>query len=189
MASDPRQRLTIEEYLAFERASETKHDYFDGEIFDMSGASRKHSLISGNIFGEIRSQIRGRRTCEVHSESLRVRTPDDLFTYPDVLVICGEPRFDDSHFDTLLNPTVIVEVLSPSTAGYDRNTKSLSYRLIPSLTEYVLVAQERIFVEHLVRQPGEGWFLRELTSLEQALDLRAIDCRLPLKDIYERVFD
>lgn len=188
MASDPQQRLTIEEYLAFERSSETRHDYFEGEIFDMAGTSRRHSLISGNIFREIGNQIRGRRTCEVHSESLRVRTPKDLFTYPDVVVVCGEPKFADSEFDTLLNPTVIVEVLSPSTAGYDRNTKSLAYRAIPSVTEYVLVAQERIFVEHLVRQP-EGWFLRELTSLEQILELRSIDCRLPLRDIYERVFD
>jgi Uma2 family endonuclease len=189
MASDPRQRLTIEEYLAFERQSETKHDYFDGELFDMTGTSRKHSLISGNIFREIGNQIRGRRDCEVHSDSMRVRTPGDLFTYPDVVVACGQPNFDDAEFDTLLDPTVIVEVLSPSTAGYDRGIKSISYRSISSLAEYVLVAQDRIHIEHLIRRPGEGWLLREMKDPKDVLDLQSIGCRISLKDIYERVFD
>lgn len=189
MATDPQQCLSIAEYLAFERQSEARNDYFEGEMFAMSGASRKHSLISGNIFGEVRNQIRGRRTCEAHTESMRVRAPNNLFTYPDVVVVCGEPEFDDEEFDTLLNPTVIVEVLSPSTAGYDRGIKSEAYRSISSLVEYVLVAQERVHVEHLVRQGSEGWLLREMTSLEDIVDLRSIGCRLTLREIYERVFE
>ncbi|HEV2855927.1 MAG TPA: Uma2 family endonuclease [Thermoanaerobaculia bacterium] len=188
MATDPHQRLTIQEYLAFERQSETKHDYFDGEIFAMSGASRIHGLITGNIFGEIRNQLKG-RPCEVYSESMRVRTPDDLFTYPDVVAVCGEPRFDDTEFDTLLNPMLIVEVLSPTTEGYDRGIKSARYRALPTLVEHVLVAQDRCHVEHLVRQTDGGhWLLEELSDLDGLLELPSIGCRLPLAEIYDRVF-
>ncbi len=187
MASDPQQRLTIQEYLSFERESELKHDYWEGETFAMSGASRAHGLITGNLSGEIRNQLKG-RPCETYSESMRVRTPGDLFTYPDVVVVCGPPRFADSEFDTLLNPTLIIEVLSPSTEGYDRGLKSSRYRAIPSLAEYVLVAQDRCHVEHLVRQPDGGhWLLEEIAELGAALELPSIGCRLPLAEIYERV--
>jgi Uma2 family endonuclease len=187
MASDPHRRLTIPEYLACERQAETKNDYVDGEVFAMAGASRAHNLIAGNVFGEIRNQIRG-RACEAYTENMRVRTPDDLFTYPDVAVVCGEPRFDDSELDTLLNPILIVEVLSQSTEAYDRGIKSERYRSIPSLAEYVLVAQERVHVEHLLRQGTDRWLLEELSDLGRTLELPAIGCRLPLSDVYERVF-
>lgn len=187
MASEPRQRLTIEEYLAFERQSETRHDYLGGEIFAMTGASRIHNLISGNIFGEIRNQLR-RRPCEVYTEAMRVRAPADLFTYPDVVVVCGKPSFDDLEFDTLLNPTVIFEVLSPSTEAYNRGIKSERYRAIPSLSEYVLVAQERIHIEHYIRQASGRWLLEELANLGETLELPSIDCRLSVAEIYEQVF-
>ena len=188
MATDPRQRLTIQEYLAFERQSEIKHDYLEGEIFAMNGASRLHGLITGNLFGEIRNQLKG-RPCEVYAESMRVRTPDDLFTYPDVVAVCGEPQFDDTEFDTLLNPMLIVEVLSPTTEGYDRGLKSSRYRSIPTLVEYVLVAQDRCHVEHLVRQTDGGhWLLEEIPELGGILELPSIGCRLPLTEIYDRVF-
>ena len=117
--------------MAFERQVETRNEYLDGEVFAMTGASRNHNLIAGNLFGEIRSQLKGRR-CEVYQESMRVRTPAGLFTYPDVVAVCGEPRFDDSHLDTLLNPILVVEVLSASTAAYDRGAKAAQYRSIPS---------------------------------------------------------
>jgi len=187
MASDPHRRLTIPEYLAFERQAETKNDYLDGEVFAMAGASRAHNLVAGNVFGEIRNQLRG-RPCEVYTENMRVKTPGDLFTYPDVVVVCGEPKFDDSELDTLLNPILIVEVLSPSTEAYDRGIKSERYRAIPSLAEYVLVAQERAHIEHLLRQDADRWLLEELSDLGQTLELPAIGCRLPLVDVYERVF-
>jgi Uma2 family endonuclease len=188
MATDPRQRLTIQEYLAFERQSETKHDYFEGEIFAMSGASRIHNLIAGNIFGEIRNQLRG-RPCEAYMEAMRVRTLDDLFTYPDVVAVCGEPQFADTEFDTLLNPVLIVEVLSPTTEGYDRGLKSSRYRSIPTLVEYVLVAQDCCHIEHLVRQTDGGhWLLEEISDLGGTLELQSIGCRLPLTEIYDRVF-
>jgi len=187
MATDPHQRLTIQEYLAFERQSETRNEYLDGEIFAMTGASRAHNLIAGNVFREIGNQLR-RRPCEVYPEAMRVRTPSGLFTYPDVVVVCGERRFDDTHFDTLLNPTLLVEVLSPSTESYDRRTKALQYRSIPSLAEYVLVAQDQILVERYSRQ-GNEWRRNDLTALEQLLEMPAIGCTLLLDDIYERVFE
>jgi Uma2 family endonuclease len=187
MATDPHQRLTIAEYLAFERQSETRHDFLDGEVFAMTGASWTHGLISGNIFGELRSQLKG-SPCRAIQESLRVRTPADLFTYPDVVVVCGKPRFDDSAQDTLLNPTLVVEVLSPTTEAYDRKTKARQYRSITSLSDYVLVAQNQVRVEHWSRHGGD-WLQRELTSLEHLLDMPAIGCKLLLSDIYELVFE
>lgn len=187
MATDPHQRLTIEEYLAFERQSEMRHDYLDGEVFAMTGASRPHNLISGNIFGEIWSQLK-RRPCEAYKEGMRVRTPAGLFTYPDVVVVCGEPRFDDIHFDTLLNPTLLVEVLSPSTEAYDRRTKAGQYRSIPSLSEVILVAQDQIRIEQSSRH-GDEWRRQDLTGLEQLLEMPSIGCTLLLGDIYERVFE
>jgi Uma2 family endonuclease len=185
--AEPKQRLTIEEYLAFERQSETRNEYLDGEIFAMAGASRIHNLIAGNIFATIHNQLR-EHPCEPYTEAMRVRTPSDLFTYPDVVVACGEPEFDDSALDTLLNPTLIVEVPSSSTEAYDRGIKSERYRSILSLSEYALVAQDRIHVEHYVRQPGGRWLLEELSDLGRILELPSIGCRLALGEIYARVF-
>jgi len=185
MASEPRQRLTIQEYLAFERESETRSEYLDGEMFAMAAPSRFHSFIAGNLFGQIWAQLRG-RPCEVHQETLRVRTPSGLFAYPDVVALCGEPKLDDS--DTLLNPALIVEVLSPSTQDYDRGTKFGHYRSLPSLTEFVLVAQDRVHVEHFRHQGSDGWLLNDLDDLAQTLELPSIGCRLTLAEIYERVF-
>lgn len=187
MATQPHQRFSILEYLAFERQAEARHEYLDGEVFAMTGASRSHNLIEGNIFGEIRNQLR-RRPCEAYHESMRVRTPAGLFTYPDVVVVCGEPRFDDTEFDTLFNPTLLVEVLSPSTESYDRGTKAIAYRAIPSLQEYVLVAQSRIHVEHWQRHSVDEWLMKDLRDREQILELPSIACKLLLGDIYERVF-
>jgi Uma2 family endonuclease len=190
MATDPRQRLTIAEYLALERQAETRHDYLDGEVFAMTGASRAHNLIAGNVFREIANQVR-RRPCEVYTGDMRVRTPAGLFTYPDVVAVCGEPRFDDSQSDTLLNPTLIVEVLSASTEAYDRGTKAAQYRSLPSLAEYVLVAQDQVRVEHWSRQPADGapeWLRKDLTALTERLELPSIGCRVRVGDIYERVF-
>jgi len=186
MATDPHQRLTIQEYLAFERQSETRNEYLDGEIFAMTGASRAHNLIAGNIFGEVRNLLK-RRSCEVYQEAMRVRTPAGLFTYPDVVVVCGEPRFDDIHFDTLLNPTLLVEVLSPSTEAHDRKTKATQYRSIPSLSEIILVAQDQVRIEQYSRH-GDDWRQGGLTSLDQLLEMPSIGCTLLLSDVYERVF-
>lgn len=185
MATDPKQRLAIQEYLAHERQAETKSDYLDGEMFAMAGASREHNLVCGDIFGSLLVQLRG-SGCEVYTSEMRVRTPDDLLTYPDVVVACGELLFDGSEIDTLLNPILIAEVLSPSTEAYDRLTKLEHYRRTPSVAEILLVAQDRPRVEHWVRGGDGRWVVEDVQDLEATVELLSIRCMLPLKRVYER---
>ena len=178
--------LTPEEYLAWERKSDTKHEYLGGEIIAMSGASYRHTLITMNISGELYIQLK-EETCEVHTNDIRVRTsPEISYFYPDILVVCGEPRFEDNVFDTLLNPIVLVEVLSPSTEAYDRGEKFEHYQQFTSLREYILVSQDEVQVEHHRQQHAE-WQPTEFRSLEDVLSLTSIDCKLSLEDIYRRV--
>lgn len=188
MATDPKQRLTVQEYLTLERQSETKSDYLAGEVFAMTGASRKHNLIAVNILASLHSQLAA-RTCEVYASDMRVRTPTDLFCYPDVVAACGEPQFADDEFDTLLNPTLIVEVLSKSTEAYDRLTKLDHYRTIPSLAEIVFVAQDRPHVEHWLRQEDGRWLIEEIEDLDRTLELPSVTCTLTLRAIYRRVHE
>lgn len=179
--------LTPEEYLAWERKSDTKHEYVLGEIIAMSGASRAHSLIVTNISGELYLQLKG-RTCEVHTNDIRVRTsPDVSYFYPDILVVCGEPHFEDNVFDTLLNPTIVIEVLSRSTQAYDRGEKFKHYQQLTSLQEYILVSQDEVNVEQHRRMPEARWERIEFRSLEAFLSLTSIDCELAPRDIYNRV--
>lgn len=187
MASDPRPRISAEDYLALERRSETKSEYLDGEIFVMTGASRRHNLLAGNVYTAFRTQLR-QRGCEVYVSDMRVKvSATGLYTYPDVTVICGEPQFEDAEVDTLLNPQVIVEILSKSTEDYDRGTKFLQYRTLPSLTEYVLVAQDKVHVEHYLRQ-NEGWLLTETDRREDVVELPSVGARLALGDVYDGIF-
>jgi Uma2 family endonuclease len=179
--------LTPEEYLSIERKAEYKSDYFDGEIFAMTGASREHNLITSNINGELRQQLKG-KPCEVYANDMRVRVPlARLYTYPDVVVVRGEPKFEDAYVDTLLNPTLIVEVLSRSTETYDRGRKFLYHRTIDSLAEYLLVEQDEYRIEQYVKQADGRWMLSEETSLAGAIDLASVACRLALSEVYERV--
>jgi Uma2 family endonuclease len=179
-------RITPQEYLAQERQASTKSEYVNGFVYAMVGASRKHNLISGNVFGSLWQQLRG-KSCEAYTNDIRVRVPaTSLYTYPDVVVVCGKPRFEDKQVDTLVNPTVLIEVLSPSTEAYDRGDKFAHYRRLPSLHEYVLIAQERCRVEHFARQ-GEQWLLTEYSAADAMLDLPAIGCQLPLAEIYDRI--
>jgi Uma2 family endonuclease len=178
---------TPEEYLAFERKAENKNEYVNGEIFAMTGASRKHNLIVANIAGELREQLKG-KPCEVYPGEMRVKAPASRsYVYPDVVVVCGEPKFEDDQLDTLLNPTLIVEVLSKSTESYNRLAKSAYYRTIESLAEYLLVAQEECRVEQYVKQPDGRWLLADVRSRESLIVLEAIGCSLSLQDIYERI--
>ena len=152
----------------------------------MPGASRKHNLITGNTFVELHLQLRN-RTCEVYPSDMRVKVSSaGRYTYPDVVVVCDEPRFEDSHFDTLLNPTVLIEVLSPSTAAYDRGDKFTSYQKLDSLREYVLISQDNVHVEHYLRQEEE-WVFTEFRSLADILQLVSIGCELSLQAIYAKV--
>ncbi|HET7510811.1 MAG TPA: Uma2 family endonuclease [Solirubrobacterales bacterium] len=187
MASEPRPRVSVEEYLTLERQAETKSEYLNGEIVAMSGASRPHNLIVANVLASLHAQLRG-RSCEVYASDMRVRVPAaDLYTYPDVVVVCGEPQFDDAELDTLLNPTLTVEVLSPTTQSYDRGIKFAYYRTLPSLAEYLLLAQDRVHAEHSVRQGGAAWLLTETDRSVDILELPSIGCALALGDAYERV--
>lgn len=179
--------ITPEEYLAIERSAEYKNEYVNGEIFAMTGASRKHNLIAGNIFGELRQQLKG-KPCEVYPGEMRVKAPAaSSYVYPDVVVVCGDPQFEDSYFDTLLNPTMVVEVLSKSTESYNRLAKSSYYRTIESLVEYLLVAQEEYRVEQYLKQADGRWLLSDVRSLESVIELSSIDSSLALRDLYDRI--
>lgn len=180
--------LTPEEYLALERASESKSEYIDGEMFAMTGASLHHSLITLSLGGELRQQLKG-RSCSVFVNDLRVWVPAaGLYTYPDVGVVCGEPALADEHFDMLTNPTVLIEVLSPTTEAYDRGRKFEAYRTLASLREYLLVSQDRPRVEQYIRQEdGSHWTFSAETGLDAILELPSIQCRLALVEIYDKV--
>lgn len=179
--------ISPEEYLRIERQAEHKSEYVNGEIFAMTGASLKHNLVSGNTFGELRQQLKGRE-CQAYTSEMRVKvTATGLYTYPDVVVVCGERKFEDKYFDTLLNPTVLVEVLSPSTERYDRIAKSSYYRTLDSLAEHLLVAQDEVRLEQYVKQPNGQWVLFECTSLDGVVELPSISCSLALRDVYDKV--
>ena len=177
--------ITPEEYLALERRAEYKSEYIYGEIFAMSGASNAHNIITVEITTELNIQLR-QRGCFVYSGDMRVRTsPIGSYFYPDV-VVCGKPRFEDNVFDTLLNPILIVEVLSPSTEAYDRGEKFAHYQELTSLQEYILVSQDRIRVEHHHLTETQ-WVGKTFETPEDVLKLNSIECELPLQDIYTRV--
>lgn len=182
MSTRPDRFLTPEEYLAIERAAETKSEYFAGEMFALAGASRKHVRIVTNLVAELSVRLEG-GPCEVYSSDLRVKVFESgLYTYPDVLVVCGEPEMEDD--DILLNPRLIVEVLSPSTEAYDRGRKFEHYRRIPSLGEYLLVAQDAHRVEQYTRQDRERWLLTEVRGLEGMVRCESISCELPCARVY-----
>ncbi len=187
MSALPQRRVTVEEYLSLERQNQDRHEYLDGEIFAMGGASWNHGLLVGNVFASLHAQLQG-GSCFVQTSDLRVRIPaTDLFTYPDVVVVCGEPQFDDSELDTLLNPTLIVEVLSKSTEDYDRGRKFAHYRTVDSLAEYVLLAQDKVHAERFTRQAKNRWQLWETDSRDECLALAAVECELKLREIYRLV--
>jgi Uma2 family endonuclease len=188
MAVHSRPRLTPEEYLTLERAAETKSDYLDGEMIAMTGASRRHSSIVTNLARALGNQLEG-ASCEVHINDLRVLvSATGLYTYPDIIVVCGEPILTDSYNDTLTNPTVLIEVLSPSTAAYDRGTKLEHYRRLESLRECLFVSQERPKVEQYIRQEDrKSWLLTEVTDLAASIVLPSIGCQVPMAKVYDRV--
>lgn len=179
-------RYTAEEYLAIERAAEIKSEYIDGNIVAMSGATREHDRIKNDATTALNIQLMG-KPCETFTSDVRVKSlKTGRYTYPDVSVVCGEPVFEDDTLDTLLNPAVIIEVLSPSTEAYDRGDKFAAYRLLPSLREYLLIAQDRVSVEHYLRR-DDGWLLTAFTSLDDAVPLPTLSCTLPVHEVYRRV--
>lgn len=184
-------RFTVEEYLAYERASETRHEYLDGEIFEMAGESDAHGDISTNVIIALGPQLR-LVGCRIRTKDTKVRSgfaplkrKKGLSSYPDIVVICDDPQYLDEHRDILLNPKIIFEVLSESTAAFDRVEKFARYRKwLPSLTDYVLIEQSQPTVDHYRRLDAEKWEFRSLSGLDQILDLASVNCRLPFADIY-----
>ncbi|MEI8022048.1 MAG: Uma2 family endonuclease [Schlesneria sp.] len=178
--------LTPAEYLKIERAASYRNEYFRGQMFAMAGGSARHSRIKTNVLGYLNSRLKG-QPCSTYDSDLRVKCPTGLYTYPDASVLCGELEFDDEHKDTVLNPTLLVEVLSKSTEAYDRGKKFDHYRTIPSLREYVLVSQDEPMVQRFVRNDDDTWTLSAVSSLDQAATLSSIRIDLPLAEVYERV--
>ncbi|MCC7338037.1 MAG: Uma2 family endonuclease [Pirellulaceae bacterium] len=180
-------KISVQEYLTRERAATFKSEYFDGEIFAMAGGSPQHSLIAANFIGEARQALKG-KPCAVFSSDLRVRIqPTGLYTYPDASIVCGELEFDDERQDTVVNPTVIVEVLSDSTEKYDRGRKSDHYRQVASLQELVLIAQDYSHVERFTRQTDGSWLFQEERELSASLQLPSLGISLKLAEIYRNV--
>lgn len=185
--AQPKAYHTPTEYLVLERASSVKHEYFAGTIYMMAGGSARHTLIAGNTYASLHGQLR-KRPCIVYPSDLRVKVlPSGLYTYPDITIVCGTPQFEDEHEDTLLNPTIIIEVLSPSTEKYDRGKKFQNYRMLWSLREYILIAQDEWHIERFVRQSDNQWLFSEAMQLEEQIELTAIQCTLTVSDVYEKV--
>ena len=175
-----------EEYLAFEREAVDKHELIDGEILAMAGASREHNVIGGNIFASFHSKLSG-GTCESYINDMRVRMKKGRYSYPDVVVVCGEPQFADDEFDILLNPVVVVEVLSKSTRFRDKTEKLETYQKMESIQECLLVEQDFPHVEHYIKQTPMQWLLRIYEDLNDTITFESINCQLPFTEIYAQI--
>lgn len=185
---------SLEEYLELERKADERSEFIDGEIYAMSGESGRHGDISMNLAGIVQNQLRGTncrgriKDTKVKSGAIKERFGKGMISYPDLVVICGEPEYHDKHKDVVLNPTVIIEVLSESTEEFDRGVKFMRYRNFnDTLADYVLVSQDEPHVEHYIRQPNGDWLLREYYGLESSFRIDSINCVLNLAEIYERV--
>ncbi|MBX7169439.1 MAG: Uma2 family endonuclease [Pyrinomonadaceae bacterium] len=193
---DKNHLYTIEEYLKIDRASQERYEYYDGEIRLMAGESGNHGDISVNISSELRFQLKG-KNCRVRSKDSKIQTgglnldtksKKGVFSYPDIVVICGKVEYHDKVQDIVLNPKVIIEVLSDSTEVYDRNNKFTRYKLFnPTLTDYILVSQDKPQVEHFIRQDDGGWKVFFYLGLDQSFTIEYIECTLNLVEIYDRI--
>lgn len=187
MTAQPKQNYSVEAYLELERTGSLKHEYYRGKIFALAGSSEAHNLILTNLLTTLNLQLR-KRPCKVYPSDMRLKIPKTgLYTYPDISIVCGGPQFDDSQRDTLLNPLVVIDILSPSTERYDRGKKFQNYRTVASLQEYLLVSQDEHRVEYYTNQNNGNWLLATYEHLNTTLYLKAIDCTLALEDIYDKV--
>jgi Uma2 family endonuclease len=187
MSVQPLQHWSPAEYLAFERGHPSKHEFVDGRIFLQAGASRNHALIGTNVTSSLHQQLR-LRPCMVYGSDMRVAIPQARrYVYPDITVLCEPANFEDPLEDTLTNPTVIIEILSPSTERYDRGKKFQAYQTIESFQEYLLIAQDAIVVEHFVRRSDKLWTFEVITDPTAVISLASIECTLRVEDIYEKI--
>ena len=185
MSTQPKDYITPEQYLEIDRKAEFKSEYYQGEMFAMAGAGWIHNRLVSRWVAQFERQFTGGRCQGVPNDQRVQVSATKLYTYPDVVVVCGEPEFADERRETLLNPTVIVEVLSPSTEAYDRGRKFEHYRSISSLQYYVLVASDRMHIDWYIRQPNERWLLGSASQPEHVVALDAIGCNIKLSDVYE----
>jgi Uma2 family endonuclease len=179
-------RMTVEEYFAHERAALTKSEFYDGELFAMAGASVPHNQIRENLSGEFHAQLKGKPCRTLSSDQRILINRTGLYTYPDLVIICGELQFDPLNEDTITNPQVIFEVLSDSTERYDRTTKFRMYQQIPSLQEYILVSQHEPVCERFVRQADGTWALRAFVGRDATLELATVEAKVKLEDVFAR---
>jgi Uma2 family endonuclease len=187
MSRIPQQRYTTAEYLSLERTSDVRHEFVDGQIVAMSGGSIWHAIICDNMLVRLTSRLEG-SGCKPFSASLRVKIQaTGNYTYPDLSIVCGERQMEDGRNDTLLNPKVLVEVLSPSTESHVRGWKFRNYQLIPSFEEFLLVSQDEPRVERFRRQGEVGWLMTHVSGLDQTVRIESIGCELPLREIYKEV--
>ncbi|MCB9454079.1 MAG: Uma2 family endonuclease [Anaerolineaceae bacterium] len=186
MALPQPQQWTVQEYLDHERADEARHELVAGQIYAMAGASERHNQIAAALHYLLYGQFL-ERPCQVFQSDMRVAAAENAFFYPDLVVVCGEARYMDAKRDTLLNPAVIIEILSPSTEDFDRGRKFKLYRGIPGLSDYLLVSQKQVLIEHYSRQPGNSWILHDFSQPTDQIALPSIDCTLLLSAVYQRV--
>ena len=185
-AQPPQRHYTVEDYFCIEASTDIRHEFYQGAIFAMAGASRNHNRIAGNVFAALRAALRN-TPCEAFTLDMRLWTPSGLYTYPAVMVICGPIHLTSDRLETVTNPTVLVEVLSDSTRDYDQHEKFTLYRSIPTFREYVLIEQASVQIEHWVRSAGNAWTSRHYEFLQESLSLITIACQIPLAEIYARV--
>ncbi|MCK9425341.1 MAG: Uma2 family endonuclease [Ignavibacteriaceae bacterium] len=179
--------ITPEEYLEIERKASFKSEYFNGEMFALAGAKVNHILINGNINRELGNKLKD-KPCKVFSNDLRVKiSATGLYTYPDLVIACGETKLEDEEMDTLLNPTLIIEILSESTESYDRGKKFEHYRNLESLQEYVLVSQDKPKVEQFLKQQDGKWLYSEVNGIDSRAQFTSIECEIDLKEVYHKV--
>ena len=186
--SQEKKRMTPEQYLEFEKNSEIRHEYFDGEISAMTGGSLNHNQISANIVRELGNQLKN-SPCRPFASDMRVKVNElEKYIYPDIVVVCGDIEMEKTMgVETLLNPVVIIEILSQSTEAYDRGKKFTHYRLLPTFNEYLLVSQDYCQVEKFIRCDDGGWKYFSYEDMGQTFNIESIECELPLSEIYYRV--
>jgi len=179
-------KITPQEYLAFERQATEKHEFVDGIIYAMSGASKEHNFISSNITGELYLAFK-KRPCVVCANDMRVKVNESDYVYPDVVAVCGDAQFEDNTFDTLSNPTVIIEILSDSTERYDKGRKAELYRALPTMQDYVLISQTHCYMEHYHRQTATQWLFTIISQMDEKLTLPSVNVTIAVQDIYDKV--
>jgi Uma2 family endonuclease len=186
MSALRKQSMSLYDYLTLDGHSDIRYEYIAGEVYAMAGASEPHNTVSGNIIGILHRQKR--KGYRIYPSDMRVKTPTKLYAYPDIIVVCGQPEIvNERGQDTLLNPILIIEVLSPTTETFDRSDKSWHYRSIPSLQEYVLVAQDKARIERFLRHSDGQWLHMIADGLDASLPLQSVGASLPLSEVYDEV--